>query len=48
MAPKELSFLDQNSESITHVFDLIGKVIKKPRQRKDGFAGADMRRAQTS
>jgi hypothetical protein len=30
MVPKEFSFLDQNSESITHVFDIIGKAIKKP------------------
>jgi hypothetical protein len=30
MVPKEFSFLDQNSENITQVFDLIGKAIKNP------------------
>jgi|SRR5215813_6403032 len=30
MVPKEFSFLNQKSESVTHVFDLIGKAINKP------------------
>jgi len=30
MVPNEFSVLDQKSESVTHVFDLIGESINKP------------------